>query len=196
MVLNDRHITQSAGFTLVELMVTLVVLAVLISLAVPALDQVERRRIIAAAQSIADQIQMARSESIKQGRDLFFVGKNGNGTWCVGLSDRASCDCAAQADDDNACTVPSGRGDGRVLHTLTGDAFSGVSMSDADVEMLFDGTRGVALSTDRSPLSSDGSRTFTLTSDRRGFEMRVGASLVGRPVICAVDGVLGRYEKC
>ena len=65
------HQTRETGFTLIELMVTLSVLAILITLALPSMRQiVESQRVRSAASDIASDLVIARNEAVKRGNDV------------------------------------------------------------------------------------------------------------------------------
>jgi prepilin-type N-terminal cleavage/methylation domain-containing protein len=60
---------RSPGFTLLELMITLSVLAILASLGVPAMQEMlERNRLKGAAQALAEDLQWVRGEAIRRNR--------------------------------------------------------------------------------------------------------------------------------
>jgi type IV fimbrial biogenesis protein FimT len=74
--------TKTRGFTLVELMVTLAVAAILLTVGVPSFrDLIYNNRLTAATNMFVSSINIARSEAIKQGR---------NATVCVS-TDLATC---------------------------------------------------------------------------------------------------------
>jgi type IV fimbrial biogenesis protein FimT len=61
-------IARESGFTMVELMITLVVVAILLAAAVPFLgDFTRNNRLVGQSNDIASSIQLARSEAVKQG---------------------------------------------------------------------------------------------------------------------------------
>lgn len=65
---------RSRGFTLIELMVTVVVLAILITLAVPAFQGMqERKRVSALATLLAADIHLLRSEAVKRSANVRLV---------------------------------------------------------------------------------------------------------------------------
>lgn len=68
--IRQRH----AGFTLVELMVTVVVLGLLLSVAVPSFrDLLAAQRLRSAANSLVSDLLLARSEALKRGRNVVLV---------------------------------------------------------------------------------------------------------------------------
>lgn len=104
---------RAGGFTLVELMVTIAVLVILTTLAVPAMNNIlENRRLVGAGQAIYEQIQFARTEAIKQSRNIFVVAEGGD-DWCVAVSDDGDCDCSVtDVTDGDACTLIAAVGGG------------------------------------------------------------------------------------
>lgn len=72
------------GFSLIELMITLVVAAIVLTLAVPSLsDVVTRNRVTAEINALIATLNEGRSEAIKRGRPVSLC-KSGNGTSCGG----------------------------------------------------------------------------------------------------------------
>ena len=63
--------TRASGFTLVELMVTLAVFAIIVSLAIPSMQQiVASQRVRAVALDIASDLVIARNEAVKRGDNV------------------------------------------------------------------------------------------------------------------------------
>ena len=83
------------GFTLLELMFTLLVLAILAAVGVPAMNtMMERNRLKSAAQALTEDLQWARGEAIRRNDSLRVVSDD-DGVWCYGieLNEGADCDC-------------------------------------------------------------------------------------------------------
>jgi type IV fimbrial biogenesis protein FimT len=87
------------GFNLIELMVTLTVLAVLITLGVPSFsDWLQTQRIRSAAEAIVNGMQIARGEAIKQNQPVVLGLEPGLGTgWTVCPATVAPCDSTTPA---------------------------------------------------------------------------------------------------
>lgn len=181
------------GFTLVELMVTVAVLAVLIALAAPSFtDTMQRRRLIGAAEAVASGLQLARSEAIRQSASMTAVTTTG-ASWCMGFArGTTACDCSiTDTTDTDACTT-LGDGSTSVLRVVSAGQYSGVSMSlvtGTPATVTFDGVRGTAAGAD----DTKGIR-FTLG----GRELQVRVNPLGGVRMCSPAGttLVAGYSTC
>jgi type IV fimbrial biogenesis protein FimT len=83
-----RHLRGHAGFTLIELMVTLVVLAIVVTIAVPSFARIiENNRMTAAVNALTDAIQLARSEAVKKRLSVVVCSRNAAGNGCAETTD-------------------------------------------------------------------------------------------------------------
>lgn len=91
---------RQKGFTLIELMFTLLVVAISVSLAVPTFQAFrEKRNLTAAAEDIASYVRVAQSLAIKKGRPVSVSWRGSNShsaEFCIGLAappKDPDCDC-------------------------------------------------------------------------------------------------------
>jgi prepilin-type N-terminal cleavage/methylation domain-containing protein len=88
------------GFTIIELMFTLVIVAISVSLAIPSYEAFrEKRRLTAAAEDITSYVGYAQSLAIKKGQPVsvsWSGSANHSDNFCIGVSappKDADCDC-------------------------------------------------------------------------------------------------------
>lgn len=96
---------KSLGFSLVELMIGVAVLAIVMSIAFPSFNaMLKNSQIRNAAESIQNGIQMARAEAVKRNIPVQFDLRGTNSAWtiCVQPSPAASCPAT-----DNTTTIQS-----------------------------------------------------------------------------------------
>jgi prepilin-type N-terminal cleavage/methylation domain-containing protein len=170
------------GFTLVELLITIVVIAILSSIAAPSFQSLlEKRRLIAATEGIYAHLQFARSEAVKFGLTANVNVSIKTGTpWCLGISNAtASCDCNTAG----ACVYGPA---GVMERNLVGSEFSNVTLTTNQANAQLDGIRGGFGGT---------AGTITLTSSPSSLSTRIVFSRLGRVKICSPSGI-GGYPLC
>jgi len=87
---GHRKMKQQAGFTLIELMITLALLGIILGLAVPAIsDFTVKQRVSSQANEMMLSLTFARSEAVKRNEDIRVIPRTGTASgwsdgWCVG----------------------------------------------------------------------------------------------------------------
>lgn len=169
----------SRGFTLIELMVTIAVLAILMVLAMPSFaDFFQRYRLRGAADDVATLLVSARTQALMRNRDVAVVF-TGTGTgWCVGAVATAEPTTLGQAvagtptcNCNNDCTI-----NGRVMEAH-GSSYAGVAKVAAPASFVFDRLTGAV-----KPLNSAGITSFS--SPNAQYTLAVDISPLGRGQLC------------
>ncbi len=92
-----RHTRPTSGFTLVELLVAIAIVAILLGAAVPAAHElILNNRLNAATSRVYEFVTEARSLALKENQDVYLsAGLEAGGSRCLGYNVGAPCDCAA-----------------------------------------------------------------------------------------------------
>jgi type IV fimbrial biogenesis protein FimT len=111
---RDPHYTGNGfstkrGFTVIELMVAVAVIAIITSLALPSYRAlIEKRQVTSGAEQIAAFLSAVQIESVMRNESMTVSYDRADvDSWCIGLiSGSAACDCTVA----NSCTVPDSAG--------------------------------------------------------------------------------------
>ncbi len=78
---------QTAGFTLIELMVVIVIVAIFVTVGVPSFQNlIQDNRLVTQANRLVSSLQLARSEALKLGTPVS-ICRSTNGTSCAGVGE-------------------------------------------------------------------------------------------------------------
>ncbi len=172
-----------AGFTLIELMVTLAVLAVLAVVAIPSfIDFRERAAVRGAGDQLVSFWANAKLEAVKRDQPISIsIRKSGSTQMCIGASTTAAlCDCFTA----NACDVgqypasTAAQADWRGV-TMVGQPTLGPTDDDDDGLATIDPKRGY-LATD-----SDVGGVTIQSPGGKYFRLRLYVDRWARPYLCA-----------
>jgi type IV fimbrial biogenesis protein FimT len=168
------------GFTVIELMIVVVIVAIGVALALPSYeDTMQRRETTSKAESLAAFLAYAQSAAMKKNTEISVqLSYTDTDNWCIGVDESsAGCDCK---DNPNLCTV-----DG-VTRILNSADQGRASMTDEynvdDTLFVFDPIRGTMVTGDFGNL-----HFFTLQSENTRYELRVDVSVTGRIKVCNFD---------
>ena len=140
---------REMGFTLIELMITLVVAAIILSVAAPSFVRViDNNRITTATNDFSASLALAKTEAVKRNRNVKLIAKNGD--WAQGYEigvDRNSDDDFSDTDETTLKKVDAVEGTVTVdpspntLIVIEFNSLGGLNgLSGAD-SIVFDSTR-------------------------------------------------------
>ncbi len=165
------------GLTLLELVMTLAVLAVLSALALPSFSaQMDQRRLAGAAEALLGDINEGRFEAARQRRSLHLVVQPGP-AWCWAVASEPGCACGQPA----ACA----------LKTTRPADHPGIVLSQAQPLQLLAAGQGVG----GAGLGSAVVGSAVLES-RHGLRLRLDMHPMGRGHWCTLAGPASRYPPC
>jgi type IV fimbrial biogenesis protein FimT len=184
---------RSAGFTLIEMMVTLTVIIILLLIAVPSFETFRQRN---ATRASADRIlvlwNQARFEAAKRNSNVQFVVNTTANNYCVGFattiqSDPASdtaCDCSA-----NACNIANFPGTGN-QGEWNGVTLSAGSATPAPLAMVIIEPKHTFL-TSASPV---GAITVNGPTGRNAYKLYLEVDKLGRAVLCEPPNAVNKLS--
>lgn len=176
------HTPRREGFTLVELAVSLAVLAIAISLAVPSWDQVsQKRQVTSSAVQLAAFLSVAQGNAVKSNDELTItLIHNAPADWCIGATlGNAACDCT-ETNPANAafCDV---NGAPQILRSSE-HQLSDMAAHSADTSFTYEPIRGFMSNADLGPM-----HYFNLVSPGGDFGLQVKILPTGHARLCNFD---------
>ncbi|HVR80737.1 MAG TPA: prepilin-type N-terminal cleavage/methylation domain-containing protein [Luteimonas sp.] len=186
------HAKWVLGFTLIELMVTLAVMAIVLVAAVPSfVDFFDKNRVRGAADGVISVISNARAESVKNDLDVNLAFTGSGTAWCLGANAALAPGATggppfgSPAPGATACTCtdPTSTTQCRVSGQRSAvevAAYPGVAIGALPAATIFDGKLGAI-----SPL---GVRNVTLTSPKGKYDLTVEVNALGQARLCVPTG--------
>jgi type IV fimbrial biogenesis protein FimT len=203
------------GFTLIELMVTILVVAVLLGLATPNIrDLIDKSRLRGATDDMVSLLNNARASAVKLQRSVN-VSIN-TGGWCMGAISGADpgtvgdpvpttvapCDCTLAASDSSACYL-GGTTTGQYT-IATSASYSGATISGVDSKIDYStGALGKGVTFDSKFGSLNlsalpGSPLVKVTSPLGRYSTQISLSALGQTYVCVPSGspFVAGYPSC
>ena len=189
----------SCGVTLIELMIGIVIMAILITVAIPSFSAfMEKTRVRGAADALSSQFALARAEAMRTDRTVTLLVDGENGDWCTGArqfveagvvgitsaTGSASCDCSTKPAE---CVVAGNQS------VVDSGNYPGVLLTKGDgVTAKFDQKTGalVDLTTKTLELRSEDS------PDRIGLDVVTTPLGHARTCIPAGFASFGGFDQC
>jgi prepilin-type N-terminal cleavage/methylation domain-containing protein len=171
---------KQRGFTLLELLMVVAVLAIIATIAVPSMrGAAEKRRTIAAAEEIYSQVQLARSEAIARSQPVFMnIAAGAN--WAIGISNDPACD---PTDNVPACALPDAQDNNPITRRFTFNEHQDVSIATTENQINFRSQRGTA-----TVASID-----VVSTGDTGYVMSLVVGPLGQVTMCSSDADASKY---
>jgi prepilin-type N-terminal cleavage/methylation domain-containing protein len=184
--------SPAPGFTMVEMMITVVILAVLLALAVPSMrEMIARKRVEGVANEIATDLRYLRSIQIQRGgqiaKRMSIRFSPSDAPICYVLYERnmsigfGICDCTSQP------VCPQVTNASTELKTVRLPVSDGLRVTVNSQELNLEGTDGLPVA---------GATLSISVSSALGGELRVLTNQVARPSICSTPGTRGSIPAC
>jgi prepilin-type N-terminal cleavage/methylation domain-containing protein len=180
-------IGSQRGFTLLELMVAVAVLAITLGFVISSFSgTINNQRLQASAENMYDALLNARTQALSRNAKMY-VDVNTGASWCYGIiegtTDAATaCDCATA----NECIVDN------LENVASVESYRDITLTSADLTALvYDPRMGMPQTTLGTTISTS-KFTFTNTD---GNSLSVVLNPVGRLSLCSSNGFKG-YSAC
>ena len=194
-----RRLRVPSGFTIIEMLVAVAILAILTVMAVPSFNEFfEKQRLRGAADSVVNFLNNQRLAAVKFDRQVHASVRGAGTDWCVGARMAAdptvgqqvpaagTCNCSVDA---ATCLVD---GQATVFNVSTlGGANVRPSIDAADIALTFDGRRGTL--TDFADAGN-----VVLTSSSARWKLRIDVLGLGQARTCvpADSLALNGFNPC
>lgn len=175
-------ISAIAGFTLIELMISLVLLAVAAALSFPSYrDMIEKRQLTHGAEQIMAFVNSAQLESTRQ-NDFVTISwsRTDDNDWCFGTTlGEDACDCTETVDTEtDYCAINAVPSVISNLNVGSRDLLKAIS---GDDDYTFDPVRGIF------DESFGQNLVVELSSDSESYSLNLVMNQAGDTVICSLD---------
>lgn len=178
---NRRRRQSPAGFTLIECMISLAIIAVTVGASVPSIQQAsERRHLEGAAAQLATDVRQARSAAVALAAPVRLSFHRSNAGSCYLLHTGRTADCSCAPGASAVCTNGA-----QVIRTVAFPATAGLQITSNSNSMLFDPHRGTVTPTASINLHL-----------RNGPTLRQVVNIMGRARTCTPSADMPAYVAC
>ena len=188
---GKKEFSTAKGFTVIELMIVVAVVAIITSIALPSYRTIiEKRQVTGGAEKLGAFLSAVQMESVKRSENITVsYDMTDADTWCIGIvSGTAACDCTDSDPATATCKI-----DDQVRIINDSDMmYAGIMDSmDGDGSFTYDPARGLMVDhTDAMELE--------LVSDNNAYALNVQVTATGRVKTCSNDTAhkVPGYDVC
>jgi prepilin-type N-terminal cleavage/methylation domain-containing protein len=193
---GKKEFSAHKGFTVIELMVVIAVVAIITSFALPSYRTlIEKRQVTSGAEQLGSFLSAVQIEAVKRSENI--TVSFDEAAWCVGIAvGTEACDCTETVPADADCTIDNQVRIFNQDNLNYPDALSGMNDGSDDQMFVFDPARGLVYSD--SDLTNYDSAEFQFVSDDGTYELNVQVSATGRVKYCSNDAgtKVPGYDVC
>jgi prepilin-type N-terminal cleavage/methylation domain-containing protein len=171
------------GFTVIELMIGIAVLAILTSLAFPSFRAIqEKRQVTKGAEQIAAFLSQAKGEAVRLNDDVALSYSISGADWCIGYSNGQDACVCGDATDANYCVIEHDYDRDDTVDAVEPRVFGAGSFSDPTAlsAITFKNSGGTALGSS-SVMIYDAVRGMLQVDDATTQAARASLALVSTP---------------
>lgn len=215
---GQKGFSTSKGFTVIELMIALAVMAIIASLALPSYRSIiEKRQVTSGAEQFAAFFSMVKGQAVKRNDDIAMYPQTSGGDWCLGFKEfesnvtYANQDCQCMLTDvtnANACRVDLNNDGAWQSNELTVLRSTDLRKPEVltDIDFLRDGTevnnKFFIFDSVRGFLEveNDYANSMTLKFESGDYALNVQIDRLGRTFLCSPQ-IVGKkqvpgYDSC
>lgn len=200
------HRCGNAGFTLIELMITLILFAILVTFAVPSFISFRERAVVrGAAEQLVAAVSVARMEAVKRDDPVSVTMLQSGAAWCAGVIEGLDndCDCfeidTTHADFCDLGAFPplddasADSGETQAIAGMKGARLLSAPDFDGDTFFSFDPKLGLLTETGKAS-------SFVVRSPSDDYDFRLQFELgpSGKATLCVPTGrrAVAGYRNC
>lgn len=136
---SEQHCER--GFTLLELMVVVAIIAISVTLAAPSFSQmIANYRVRSSAESIINGLSYARAEAVRRNSAVSFTLASGGSGWAVGQVSPSTTLQSRSNNDSPGTSVASSNASTSVTFLPTGQVQTGTQLRQIDVTSITSGS--------------------------------------------------------
>lgn len=190
---GKKEFSANKGFTLIELMVVIAVIAIITSFALPSYRTlIEKRQVTSGAEQLGAFLSAVQIEAVKRSENI--TVSYDEDAWCVGIATgTAACDCTDTDPATADCTID---GQVRIFNEDNLNYPDAMSAINGDGAFIFDPARGLVY--DDSSMADYDAAEVEFLSDNDTYALNVQVSATGRVKYCSdsADTKVPGYDVC